>query len=555
MGGASKGPGLYGLFSKGFTAGFFTLVLWFIARLGGLSPFPPESALVYLFSVIPESIEEPAVQNLGEGAGLLGLLAAVIIAAAVYGLLAICLDRLYLPKTSSWKRLSTLEKTLLFAAVPWLFFGVVVLPLTGGSFFGAASDISSSGMVWIFPLTILVFQLLWCLLMFRSTPTQVLGPLETESPLKEALPKDPFRRTFIERGAILAGGAILVLAGIGSAISTFVAEGGLLLQGGEAIRSGSSIDLQGAPAIFSDPRLAALVNSEVTSNDSFYRVAIDIFDPSVDSSVWSLSLRGLVANPKTYSLVDLQSLPKVQQYDTFICVSNPVNGNLISNAQWGGVRLSDLFADAGGASPSATDVVFYSVDGYSVAVPIARALDSASILAYEMNGADLPQRHGYPLRAVIPGLYGMMSAKWVRQVELVDSTYSGYWQTRGWSNTAEIQTVSFVRVPDDSATVSLSQYDGSVMLGGYAFAGDRGISRVEVSVDGGSTWQQATLKPPASSLTWVLWAFDWQPPGTGSYTVYARATDGDGDLQTSAQVPTFPSGATGYAMSTVKVVS
>ena len=554
MAGANRGPGLGGLFVKGFNAGFFTLILWFIARLGGLAPFPPESALVYLFSVIPESIQEPAVQNLGEGAGLLGLLVAVIIAAAVYGLLAICFDRLYLPKAGAWKGLSTLERTLAFSIVPWLFFGLIVLPLTGGSVFGVQSEIAPPGVVWIFPLTILVFQLLWCLMLFRSMPAQTV-PLETGTSLKGAIPKDPFRRTFIERGAVLAGAAILVLAGIGSAVSTFVAEGGLLLQGGEAIRSGSQIDLQGAPAIFDDPRLAALVNSEVTSNDSFYRVAIDIFDPSVDSSVWSLSLNGLVANPKTYSLADLQSLPKVQQYDTFICVSNPVNGNLISSAQWGGVRLSDLLSDAGGASPSATNVVFYSVDGYSVAIPIARALDPVSMLAYEMNGTDLPQRHGYPLRAVIPGLYGMMSAKWVRQVELIDTAYTGYWQTRGWSNMAEVQTVSFLRVPDDGSTVSLSQYDGSVMLGGYAFAGDRGISRVEVSVDGGSTWQDATLKPPASNLTWVLWAFEWEPPGPGNYVVYARATDGGGGVQTSAVAPTFPSGATGYAMSTVKVTS
>jgi hypothetical protein len=266
-------------------------------------------------------------------------------------------------------------------------------------------------------------------------------------------------------------------------------------------------------------------------------------------------LVGLIANPKKYSLAEVKTLPKVQQYDTFICISNTINGGLISNAEWGGVRLSDLFADAGGVSPRATYVVFYSIDGYSVGIPLARALEPASMLAYEMNGIDLPQRHGYPLRAVIPGLYGMMSAKWVRQVELSDSVHVGFWQTRGWSNDAAVHTVAFIRVPQDGATVSISHYGGVVLLGGTAFAGDRGISKVEVSVDGGSSWQAATLKPPASDLTWVLWAYEWRPQGPGSYVIYARATDGEGGLQTSVQADTFPSGATGYAMSTVNVVS
>jgi len=147
-----------------------------------------------------------------------------------------------------------------------------------------------------------------------------------------------------------------------------------------------------------------------------------------------------------------------------------------------------------------------------------------------------------------------MSAKWVKQVLLTDAAYLGFWQTRGWSNDATVQTVAFIRVPSDGATVSLSKNGGSVILGGVAFAGDRGISKVEVSVDGGTTWLQATLKPPASNLTWVLWAFEWTP-GPGTYLIYARATDGGGVLQTSAQADAFPSGATGYVMSTVNVIA
>jgi len=546
---------LWSSFSRGFSAGLVTLILWFLVRLGGLAPFPPESALGSLLTVIPESLQEPAVQNLGEMACLLGLATAVLVAAGVYGALGIVYERYYLPRLAGRNSLSRLENTLVYSLIPWILFGVVVLPLTGVSFFGVGSDFASPGVVWAFPLTMLVFQFLWGVLLWGRTQESLLSaPGTSVATVEKLVPRDPARRTFIERTVVMAGSAALVLASLGSALGTLVSEGGIIGEGSPAILPGTSINLQDAPAIFLNPQLSTLLNSEVTSNDSFYRVAIDIFDPGVDAANWSLSLTGLVANPKSYTIDGIKNLQKVEQYDTFICVSNLINGGLISNAKWGGVRISDLLADAGGASSAAKYVVFYSVDGYSVGVPLARAIDPSSMLAYEMNGVTLPQRHGYPLRAIIPGLYGMMSAKWVRQVELSDSVYLGFWQTRGWSNDATVQTVAFIRVPADGTTVSLSQSGGSVVLGGVAFAGDRGISKVEVSVDGGSTWQAATLKPPASDLTWVLWAFEWSPK-PGNYVIYARATDGQGALQTSAQADTFPSGATGYVMSTVNVVS
>jgi len=552
--GAESGRGLRGQFSRGFGAGLLALVLWFLVRLGGLAPFPPESALGSFLTVIPESVQEPAVQNLGEFAGLLGLAVAVLAAAAVYGVLGIVYERYYLPRLAGRNSLSELENALVYSLIPWILFGAVVLPLTGASFFGVGSDFASPAVVWAFPLTMLLFQFLWGALLWGRTRGISSSLQPKQMGVEGSVPRDLARRTFIERSVILAGSAVLVLASLGSALGAFVSEGGFLTEGGSAILPGTPINLQDAPSIFLNPQLSALVNSEVTANDSFYRVAIDVFDPSVDASAWSMSLTGMVANPKTYSIEDVRNLPKVEEYDTFICVSNLINGGLISNAKWGGVRLSDLFADAGGVSSGAAYVVFYSVDGYSVGVPLARAMDPSSMLAYEMNGIELPQNHGYPLRAVIPGLYGMMSAKWVRQVALADSVHLGFWQTRGWTNDATVQTVAFIRVPGDGATVSLSKNGGSVVIGGFAFAGDRGIAKVEVSVDGGNTWQEAALKPPASDLAWVLWAFEWAPE-PGNYVVYARATDGAGALQTSAQADTFPSGATGYAMSTVNVVS
>ena len=555
MGEAGDRPNLSASFWRGFRTGFIVLVVWFIIRLGGLAPFPPESALVSFFSIIPASLEEPAVQGLGELAGLVGLLVAMVAGAAVYGVLALVFDRYMLPRVPS-RGPSRLEWTLVYAVVPWLVFGAVLLPLTGESFFGTGSNIASPSVSTVFPFTILLVQLLWGLLLWgRSRPPLFSPSRSGAAPPAGPGPSVPARRTFIERSLIYAGVAVVLLASLGSAVGALFSEGSLVAEGSDVILAGTPINAASAPAIFGDPRLAALVNSEVTNNDSFYRVAIDIFDPNVSGSEWSLALTGLVATPKSYSLSDMLKLPRADEYSTFICVSNLVNGGLISNAHWGGVKLSDLFADAGGVSPNATYVVFHSVDGYTVGIPIAKAMEQESILAYEMNGFPLPQRHGFPLRAVIPGLYGMMSAKWVREVELSDSVYLGYWQTRGWSNDATVQTASFIRIPQDGASVSLGQNGGTVMIGGVAFSGDRGISKVEVSVDGGKTWEQATLKPPASKLSWVLWAYEWTPQGTGQYPIYARATDGKDQVQTSDISYSFPSGATGYVMTTVNVVS
>ena len=354
----------------------------------------------------------------------------------------------------------------------------------------------------------------------------------------------------MEKGAIALASLALMVSSIDSVLSS--ATGPSTPSSGAA--SGTPINLSEAPSIFDDPRLAPLVDSEVTANGNFYQVDIDVFDPSIDVSTWSLQVSGLVNNPKTYTLDQLQALPLTEEYNTFECVSNLINGNLISNGKWSGVKLTDLFNDVGGLQQSSQYVVFYSVDGYSVGIPVSRALMPDSMIAYQMNGVPLPQSHGYPLRAVIPGLYGMMSAKWLRKIQVIDTSYMGYWQTRGWSDVGTVQTVSFIILPGDGSSQSLSQNKGTILIGGYAYAGARGISKVEVSTDGGKTWQRATLKPPIAENTWELWAYSWQPPSTGTYNLYARATDGTGDVQTSVETDTFPNGATGYAMTSVTIV-
>ncbi|MDV3244600.1 MAG: sulfite oxidase [Nitrososphaerales archaeon] len=527
------------IFIAGFIAGLVALAFNFLFRLGGFAAFPPESALGAFLRVVPASIEEPMVQHFGDLAGQLGLLVATVIAAAVYGVLALLFDG-FLAEKMTRRPVSNFEGLLAFALVPWLFFGLVLLPLDGDSFFGNTSAFVSTSTVWAFPFTLLLVQGVFALALSRRYQWLPVA--------SNARQTSSSRRGFIEKGAI---GLLAVIAGV-------MSLGGLgsLFSSKIQVTGGSQpIDLQDAPPIFSDPRLRTLVESEATPNDSFYRVAIDVIDPTVDAAGWSLVLNGLVGNPKNYSLKDIQALPQAVQYTTLECVSNQINGNLISNAKWTGVKVSDLLQDAGGPQAAAKYVVFYSVDGYSVGIPLSKALMPDSLVAYSMNDQPLPVKHGFPLRGLIPGLYGMMSAKWVRQISLLDSEYHGYWQTRGWTNNASVNTVAFIVTPDPGSEVSISKNGGSIILAGYAFAGDRGVSKVEVSFDGGKTWQEAQLKKPISELTWALWAYEWRPPATGEYLVYARATDVSGQVQTSVVTNTFPNGATGYAFVRFRVAS
>ena len=524
-------------FKAGVYAGFVALAFSFFLRLGGIAPFAPETGIEAFISLAPAWITEPMVQSFGDTAGLLGLIIASIIALVVYGVFGVVYEKFYSRFIRKFSKISYLEGFLSFSVVVFLFFGLIVFPLAGGGTFGLTTTLYAPYAVLVFPLALLISQLLFGFVLMAS--------FRRANPSKEALPVSPARRAFIERAGIFGIAAVLGLTSLGVMVSSAIATLG------SSGRPGSSYNLSQAPQIFDDPRLATLVNSEITANSAFYRVAIDLFDPNVNGNSWKLQVDGGNTS-KSYSLQDLKNLAPLSQYSTFECVSNLVNGNLISNAKWTGVKISDLLSDAGVTLANAVYVVFYSVDGYSVGLPVATAARSDSLLAYQMNDQDLPAAHGYPLRAVIPGLYGMMSAKWITRISVVDSSYTGYWQSRGWTQNATVNTLAFIIVPGDGSSFSKSQ-NNSILLGGYAFAGDRGISKVELSFDQGNTWQEAVLKDPISNLTWRLWAYSWNPPARRNYTVYARATDGQDQVQTVSEASNFPNGATGYAMISINV--
>lgn len=285
----------------------------------------------------------------------------------------------------------------------------------------------------------------------------------------------------------------------------------------------------------------------ITPNSQHYVVTQNVVDPVVNPGVWRLEVTGLVGRAGTYTYEELQNLPSTSRAVTLECIANGINDHLISTAIWQGVALRTLLEKHGGAQPGARYIAFYSVDGYTVSLPLDEVLAADPILAWRMNGVELPIRHGYPLRVLIPGRYGEENPKWLTRVELTDHFVSGLYSDQGWYNGA-VHTITRIDRPNGRIA-----FYHSIEIGGIAFAGNRGIQKVEVSVDGGASWNAAKLDPPLSQDSWVLWTWEWTPLLPGQYKIVARATDGTGALQTSMQQGTVPNGATGYYSVTVQV--
>ncbi len=286
---------------------------------------------------------------------------------------------------------------------------------------------------------------------------------------------------------------------------------------------------------------------EITSNADFYRIDINALPPRVNADTWRLQIDGLVDKPLTLSLDDLRARPAISQVVTLECISNPLGGDLTSTAQIVGIPFKTILAEAGLQS-TARAAYITSTDGYFETVVMSDIQDERTLLFYEMNGEPLSAEHGFPLRIYIPNRFGMKQPKWIEHIALVDQERPGYWVERGWDNAAIPPTTSVID-PIDTASAKNSN---TLPIGGIAYAGARGISRVEVNVDGGA-WTNAQLRtPPLSTLTWVQWRYDW-PIQRGSHTFQVRAYDGTGLLQSATSADPFPSGATGIDTQTVQI--
>jgi hypothetical protein len=306
--------------------------------------------------------------------------------------------------------------------------------------------------------------------------------------------------------------------------------------------------------------MTPLLDAEVTPTYLFYRIDKNTIFPVVDAKEWVLAVKGLVDAPLNINYDEIKSMDSIEQYATLTCISNKIGGDLVGTALWKGIPLKDILARAK-VKPGAKYIVFRCSDGYDVGIPLESGLMDGTILAYDMNNEPLTNDHGYPIRAIVPGFYGMMNPKWITEIELVDKTYEGFWQRKGWSNKKNENIYSFIVTPGTqdiknrfpNLVNETFAVDKPSPIAGIAFAGDRGISKIEVSSDGGSTWKSAIIKDPLSNYTWVLWTSGFTPKVAGDYKIVVRATDKTGQVQTSEFEDPFPNGASGYNAINVKV--
>lgn len=343
----------------------------------------------------------------------------------------------------------------------------------------------------------------------------------------EELPVVQRRRTLLAR----AGVAVLGVGSAGAAL-------GLLQQ---ALQHYSSYD---GMKTYSPTG----VTSPITPNDEHYVVTQNPIDPTPSLNVWRLELTGLLGTSGSYTYEEFVRLPSTSRAITLECIANGIGDHLISTAVWQGIALRTLLEQHGGAQAGARYVAFSSVDGYTVSLPLDEVLAVDALLAFRMNGVELPMRHGYPVRALIPGRYGEENPKWLTRIELTDTFVGGLYADQGWYN-GPLHTITRIDRPGERVA-----FAPAIEIGGLAFAGNRGIQRVEISLDDGGSWQDARLAPPLSQDSWVFWTYQWHPTTRGRYMLVARSTDGTGELQTSRVQGTVPNGATGYHTRTVTLI-
>lgn len=389
---------------------------------------------------------------------------------------------------------------------------------------------------------------------FELDPWPWSPPIPTEPPA-EPVPVAPVgadgpaevdpesRRRFLTGSGALLGTA--VVAGLGG---RWLAGRRGVSAARDAIRLPAPVAPAPAVPAGADLSLAQLA-PYVTPNLGFYRIDTALVVPQVDPDTWRLRIHGRVGTERTYTYADLLARPLVERYVTLACVSNEVGGDLIGNARWLGVPIRELL-DEVDPDDDADQVVGRSVDGWTCGTPTAALRDGRdALLAVGMNGEPLPVEHGFPVRMVVPGLYGYVSAcKWVTELELTRfADFDAYWVPRGWSAQGPIKTQSRIDAPRRRNRLT----PGPITVAGVAWAQHRGIRRVEVRVDGGP-WQEATLAPTVSMDTWVQWSWRWDAT-PGEHRLQVRATDATGETQTERTQGVVPDGATGWHTVTVTV--
>lgn len=528
-------------FAAGLAAGVAAtgVMLFLSVSFGGVSL--PEAVGTELTSLMPPPVFEYLHRNIGGDAKhylFYGILVGQCLVFALSG--ALFHRRVNPPgQPLHW------YQGLVLALILWLFAGVILLPLTGAGVFGANLNAGFGAGLLSLAVVGLVFGLLFVLIgRWLATRTHLL---DQDAAGSDAISLDEVeesnrrrsRRTLLKQGLALAG---IVVAGIAALRFITAGSGTSKVAVSQLLKQYKNKIVPPPTPNYDELYPAPFLSPEVTSNDQFYLVSKNLSaDPTVESSSWRLTVDGQVDSPSTLTYQELLALPMRQQYESLMCVSNEVGGQYMSNALWEGVPLADLLQRAG-VRAGATKVVFHAADDYTDSIHLTKALEPTTLLAVHMNGVSLPQEHGFPVRMLVPGIYGMKHCKWLTRIEVVNYDYQGYWQQRGWSDPAPVRMTARIDTPLDGSTVAANR---TTYIAGVAFSGEQGISEVDVSTDSGQTWQRATLKQPLSSLTWVLWELAWQPKA-GNAVLVVRAIDLEGNVQDPNEDPPLPNGSSGY---------
>ena len=440
-------------------------------------------------------------KQLGVGSTISGQLLVAAIGGMVFGFVA----------RRNPARVSPLWTMSIFVLLPIIAFAIALWPVLGTSYVGLPIDVARL-------VTLVGFAL--CVSSFERTLVASFQFLTTRKVGKHDYEFTPA----IGRRAFVLGAIGVAVAGGGVAVARKL--------------------YRAAAFSYDGTQYKGRIVEPITPNELFYCVTKNVIDPKVNADLWHLEVNGLVQNPATWRFQDVVGLPSREQQTTLMCISNGIDAGLISNAIWKGVPLRDLLERAAPLS-NAARVRFYGVDNYTDTVPLEKAMEPTTLLAYRMNGVRLPHRHGYPLRAIVPGYFGEKHVKWLTRIELTDADAKGFYETQGWGPDFITPTRSRIDVPDYDSRFSMSELQQPIEVKGIAYGGDRGISRVELSFDDGKSWRDTEIYYPGGDLAWSLWKTEWKPETAGDYLLVVRATDGEDDLQEFEEDRGWFSGVTG----------
>jgi len=390
-----------------------------------------------------------------------------------------------------------------------------------------------AGAVWV-----LAAFVVWGAVLGQSEQ-RLIGSEETTSAASDGAVRRIDRRRFL----VQLGGTTAVITVAGAVVGKLVEarrREPAMMASGERRRWSAAHPLPNANA---GVQPAPGTRPEFTPLERHYRIDINTIPPKIDERRRWLKVSGLVENPLALTLGQLQSYEPMHQFITLSCISNPVAGDLIGTQRWTGVSLQRLLPDLR-LKPGATHLKLRSADQFFEVVSLdAIKGDPRIMLTYAWDGVPLSREHGFPLRIYIPDVHGMKQTKWIESIEAIDHWEPGYWLKRGWNNVAQMHATSVIDTVGVDMTVIGADHRKLVPIGGIAHAGARGISKVEVQVDGGP-WERADLRTPLSQLSWVIWRYDW-PYQPGRHTFTVRCYEGNGTPQIATPSPPEPNGATG----------